>query len=44
MDADDRGSEVEGLSLINTEDTDHDGGLGKMLPQSVGSGLEGYAS
>jgi len=29
---------------INTDETDQEGELGKMLPQSVGSNLEGYAS
>jgi hypothetical protein len=28
----------------NTDSTDLSGGIGKILPQSVGSGLEGYAS
>jgi hypothetical protein len=36
MDADERGSEPAGLLLMNTNDTDKDGELGKMLPQSVG--------
>jgi hypothetical protein len=34
----------QGLPLINTDSTDLNGGIGKILPQSVGSGLEGYAS
>jgi hypothetical protein len=36
MDADERGSEPAGLLRMNTNDTDKDGELGKMLPQSVG--------
>lgn len=37
-------SEDEGLPLINTEDTDQEGKLGRMLPQSAGSGGEVYAN
>jgi hypothetical protein len=43
IDADERGSENQNLPLIHTEDTDQEG-VGKMLPQSVGRGLDGYAS
>jgi len=45
INADERGSEKRNLPLMNTEDTDLKGEIGKMLPESVGSGsLEGYAS
>ena len=40
MDADERGSENQNLPPIHTDQE----GVGKMLPQAVGSGLEGYAS
>jgi hypothetical protein len=43
MDADERGSEKQNLPLINTDNTDREG-MGKILPQPVGRGLEGYAS
>jgi hypothetical protein len=41
MDADQRGSERQGLPLMSTEDTDQ-AGVGKMLPQPVGG--EAYAN
>ena len=44
MDADDRGSEKQNLPLMNTENNDLNGGIGKILPQSVGSGAEVYAN
>jgi hypothetical protein len=49
IDADERGSEVKNLQLMkqtsprmNTDQTDQDGELGKMLPESAGL-LEGFA-
>jgi hypothetical protein len=42
--ADEGGSEPAGLSRMNTEDNDLNGGIGKILPQSVGSGAEVYAN
>lgn len=45
INADERASEERNLPMMNTEDTDLSGGMGKMLPESMGSGsLEGYAS
>jgi hypothetical protein len=35
INADDRGSEEQTLPRMNTDVTDQDGGLGKMLPQST---------
>ena len=43
MGADERGPEEKNLPLIHTEDTDQ-AGVGKVLPQSVGSGPEVYAN
>jgi hypothetical protein len=36
VDADERGLEEQNLPLIHTEGTDLNGGIGKMVPQSVG--------
>jgi hypothetical protein len=45
MDADKRGPEEKNIPLINAEDTNQEGGIGKILPQSVGSGsAEVYAN
>jgi len=35
INADERGSEEQNLPLINTEDTDLSGAVGKILPQAV---------
>ena len=45
IDADERGSGEQNLALINTENTDVNGGIGKVLPQPAGSGgAEVYAN
>jgi hypothetical protein len=43
IDADERGSEKTS-PRINTDETDLSGGMGKILPQSVGSSPEVYAN
>jgi hypothetical protein len=40
----DEGGLGKDLPLIHTEDTDLNGEIGKILPQSVGSGGEVYAN
>jgi hypothetical protein len=44
IDADERGSEEKTSLRINTDETDLSGGIGKILPQSVGSSPEVYAN
>jgi len=43
MDADERGPEKTS-PRIDTDETDLSGGVGKILPQSVGGGTEVYAN